>query len=241
MKILIPMSGAGRRFKEKGYTFPKPLIDVNGKSMIEVVLESLPKADEYIFIVQKEHESQYKISDLLQKLTDGKSTVFLTDGVTEGAACSALLARERLNDYEPLLIANSDQYVKYSKPNFELICKLFRETEAYDFSGMIFTFNATHPKWSFVKIEYGSCITQVVEKTPISDIATCGIYYWGESRDFVRSADAMIAANDRVNGEFYIAPTFNYLIKEDTWVAPFYVDEMHGLGTPEDLELFLRR
>jgi len=242
MKLLVPMSGRGQRFKDKGYTFPKPLIDVNGKPMIEVVLNSLPKADEYIFIVQLEHEHQYGISNLLNRLTNDRAVCIVTDKITEGAACSALLARELLLDDEPLLIANSDQFVEYSIDNFNLITKIAqRDTQLvppHAMAGMIFTFHATHPKWSFVQVR-NHWITRVAEKDPISNIATCGIYYWTRSADFVNSADAMIAANDRVNGEFYIAPTFNYLIKDYQWIAPFFVDKMCGLGTPEDLEAFL--
>lgn len=230
MRILIPMSGRGSRFTERGYTFPKPLIDVRGKPMIQTVLETLPEANEYIFICQKEHEEKYKLSALLNNLTHGRAACVLTDKVTEGAACSALLAKDFLQDDEPLMIANSDQFVRFNFNNFRLIDSIM--------DGVIFTFNATHPKWSFVKVEFDK-ITQVAEKNPISNIATCGIYYWRQSRDFVQSAEAMIAANDRVNNEFYIAPTFNYMIKQNKWIVPFYVDEMHGLGTPEDLEAFL--
>ena len=235
MRLLIPMSGRGSRFAQKGYTFPKPLIDIRGQPMIELVIKSLPEAEEYIFIVQKEHEDQYGITRLLNRITDDKAKVFLTDKVTEGAACSALLARELLDDHRPLMIANSDQYVTFHKKNFKLLTDLMT-VSALD--GLIFTFNATHPKWSFVEVS-DQTIIKVAEKNPISNIATCGIYYWKHSRDFVKSADAMIAANDRVNNEFYIAPTFNYMIQEAKWIAPFYVDQMHGLGTPEDLEVFL--
>ena len=237
MRLLIPMSGRGSRFAQKGYTFPKPLIDVRGKPMIQVVLETLPEAEEYIFIAQREHEEKYNLSSLLSNLTHGRSRCVFTDGVTEGAACSALLARHLLRDQKPLMIANSDQYVRFNKFNFALLSDLMADPQNV-LDGLIFTFNATHPKWSFVELQ-DFTIRRVAEKNPISNIATCGIYYWRHSEDFVRSADAMIAANDRVNGEFYIAPTFNYLIHESQWIAPFFVDEMKGLGTPEDLEAFL--
>jgi len=242
MKLLVPMSGRGQRFKDKGYTFPKPLIDVNGKPMIEVVLNNLPVAEEYIFIVQKEHEDQYGLSKMLSRLTNGRSFCFFTDGVTEGAACSALLARKRLLNDGPLLIANSDQFVEYSLGNFNLVKSIAQRDSdlvpPYAMAGMIFTFEASHPKWSFVKMD-NFHITQVAEKNPISNWATCGIYYWSRAADFVHSSEEMIAANDRVNGEFYIAPSFNYLIKQGKWIAPFFVDKMHGLGTPEDLENYL--
>ncbi len=242
MRILIPMSGYGQRFKDKGYTFPKPLIDVRGKPMIEFVLGTLPKADEFIFIVRTEHEKQFGLTKMLDRITNYRATVITTDKVTEGAACSALLARDLLMDDTPLLIANSDQYVEYSLPNFELLASMAERDRdllhPHAMAGMIFTFNATHPKWSFVETDH-HWITRVAEKDPISNVATCGIYYWSKSSDFVKSADTMIQLNQRVNGEFYIAPTFNTLIKDGKWIAPFFVDKMCGLGTPEDLEAFL--
>ena len=234
MKILIPMAGEGSRFAKEGYTFPKPLIDVNGKPMIQRVVENLDFDSEYIFLVRREHIEKYEgMLDTLDRITNGRFRYVVVDSLTEGAACTALLARDIIDDEEDLLIANSDQIIDYEPENFSLI----RNTSNFD--AVVFTFNAVHPKWSFVKTNSRGYITEVAEKKPISNIATCGIYWYRKGSDFVKYADQMIEKNIRVNNEFYIAPVYNELIEDGKSLVPFYVSKMHGLGTPEDLRFYL--
>ena len=233
MKILIPMAGEGSRFKKEGYTFPKPLIDVNGKPMIQCVVENLDFDAEYIFLVRKEHLEKYEIASLLDVITNGRSTVVIVDELTEGAACTALLAEKYIDNDEELLIANSDQVIEYSKENFNTF-RRFASIHA-----MVYTFNAVHPKWSFVKVNSRGVATEVAEKNPISDIATCGIYYYKKGSDFVRYAKQMIEKDIRVNNEFYICPVYNELIQDNKTLIPYFVHKMHGLGTPEDLNKYL--
>lgn len=234
MKILIPMAGAGSRFAKEGYTFPKPLIDVNGKPMIQKVVENLDFDCEYVFLVRKEHVEEYKgLTHTLERITNNRFKYVVVDELTEGAACTALLAEEYINDDEDLLIANSDQFIEYHPNNF-LSLKNMTGVDS-----IVFTFNAVHPKWSFVKTNSRGFITEVAEKKPISDIATCGIYWYRKGSDFVKYAKQMIDKNIRVNNEFYIAPVYNELIQDGKNLIPFYVHKMWGLGTPEDLKYFL--
>lgn len=236
LKILIPMAGEGSRFAEKGYTFPKPLIDVGGKPMIQRVIDDFPfPYAEFIFLVRSEHLTKYDLAEILQSAVgDRKCHIITVDALTEGAACTALLAKDLINTDDELIIANSDQHVKYSTQNLTCLRWLGRP------DGIVFTFNASHPKWSFVKCDERGLVSEVAEKKPISDVATCGIYYYRRGSDFVRYAEQMIAKDIRVNGEFYIAPVYNEMIADEhSKLVTFFVNEMHGLGTPEDLELFL--
>ena len=234
MKILIPMAGEGSRFAKEGYTFPKPLIDVNGKPMIQTVVENLDFNAEYIFLVSGEHLDKYEgLEDTLQRITNGKCSIVVVDELTEGAACTALLAKEHIDNDEDLLIANSDQYIEYSPENFNMM------KEMTDVDAMVYTFEAVHPKWSFVKTNSRGIITEVAEKKPISNIATCGIYWYRKGSDFVKYAEQMIEKDIRVNNEFYIAPVYNELIEDGKTLIPFYVHSMWGIGTPEDLRAFL--
>ena len=236
MKILIPMAGEGSRFAKEGYTFPKPLIDVNGKPMIQTVVENLDFNAEYIFLVRGEHLDKYEgLEDTLQRITNRKCNIVVVDELTEGAACTALLAKEHIDNDEDLLIANSDQYIEYSPENFNMM------KEMTDVDAMVYTFEAVHPKWSFVKTNSRGIITEVAEKKPISNIATCGIYWYRKGSDFVKYAEQMIEKNIRVNNEFYIAPVYNELIEDGKTLVPFYVHSMWGIGTPEDLRAFLDR
>jgi dTDP-glucose pyrophosphorylase len=229
MNILIPMAGAGSRFESAGYTLPKPLIDVFGKSMIQTVVDNLNMSGNYIFIVQETHFKKYDLLRVLNEVAFNCSIV-VVNGVTEGAACTTLLAKEMINNNEPLVIANSDQYVEWD--SFDFLSKASLN------DGGILTFKSNHPKWSYARLDNGF-VAEVAEKNPISDIATVGIYYWKHGKDYVKYAEQMISKNIRVNNEFYVCPVFNEAILDDKKIVTYDVDKMWGLGTPEDLEVFI--
>ena len=232
LNVLIPMAGAGSRFEAAGYTFPKPLIEVRKKPMIQVVVENLNIKANFIYVVQKSHREKYNLDALLSLITPGCKIVE-TEGMTEGAACTALLAKEYIDSDAPLFFANSDQFVEWDSNEF--LYKM-NETNA---DGGIVTFEATHPKWSFAKVNKQGLVTEVAEKNPISNIATIGFYYWKKGSDFVKYAEQMINKNIRVNNEFYVCPVFNEAIEDGKAIRTFDVKEMWGLGTPEDLNYYL--
>jgi HAD superfamily hydrolase (TIGR01509 family) len=233
LNILIPMAGLGSRFKEAGYTFPKPLIDINNKPMIQLVVENLNIDANFIFVVQKEHREKYNL-DLMLNLISPNCKIVETDGVTEGAACTALLAKEFINNDNPLFFANSDQFVDWNSTEF-----MYKMNES-NVDGGIVTFNSTHPKWSFVKVNENGYVTEIAEKKPISNIATVGFYYWKVGSDFVKYAEEMIEKNIRVNNEFYVCPVFNQAIEDNKKIITFNIEKMWGLGTPEDLNNFIK-
>jgi dTDP-glucose pyrophosphorylase len=227
------MAGAGSRFEQAGYTFPKPLIEVNNKPMIQVVVDNLNVDANYIYVVQKAHRLKYNLDTMLNLITPG-CKIIEVDGLTEGAACTALLAKELIDNDAPLFYANSDQFVEWDSNEF--MYKM-NETNA---DGGIVTFKATHPKWSFAKVnQYTGLVEEVAEKNPISDSATVGYYYWKHGSDFVKYAEEMISKNIRVNGEFYVCPVFNQAIQDGKEIRTFNAKEMWGLGTPEDLNNFI--
>ena len=232
MNVLIPMAGAGSRFQEAGYTFPKPLIEVRGKPMIQVVIENLNIDATYIFVVQKEHREKYKLDSMLNLIVK-KCKIIEVDGLTEGAACTALLAKEHIDNNDPLFFANSDQFVEWNSTEF-----MYKMSET-ECDGGIVTFKATHPKWSFAKVNDEGLVTEVAEKKPISDNATVGFYYWKKGSDFVKNAEEMIKKDIRVNNEFYVCPVFNQAIQNNLQIRSYEIDKMWGLGTPEDLNYFV--
>ena len=232
MNVLIPMAGAGSRFQQAGYTFPKPLIDVEGKPMIQVVVDNLNIDATYIYVVQKEHREKYNLDTLLNLITPNCKIVEV-DGLTEGAACTTLLAKEFIDSDEPLVMANSDQFVEWDSNEF--MYKMIEQKV----DGGILTFTATHPKWSFAKVDEYGYVTEVAEKNPISDIATVGVYYWAKGSDYVKYAEQMISKNIRTNNEFYTCPTFNEAIGDGKKIKTFNIEKMWGLGTPEDLKYYL--
>ena len=233
LNVLIPMAGAGSRFQQAGYTFPKPLIDVKGKPMIQTVVENLNVDANFIFVVQKEHREKYNLDTLLNLITPNCKVVEVNE-LTEGAACTTLLAKDYINNDYPLLMANSDQFAEWDSNEF-----MYKMVEQNVDAGIL-SFKSTHPKWSFVKINEFGYVTEVAEKKPISDIATVGIYYWSKGSDYIKYAEQMISKNIRVNNEFYVCPVFNEAIKDNKKIKTFNIEKMWGLGTPEDLEFFLK-
>lgn len=238
INIVIPMAGRGSRFSAAGYKLPKPLIDVNGRPMIDVVIENIRPQEScrFIFLCLQEHLDRYDLVNHLKTTAPGCEIVPVGH-VTEGAACTVLLAESFIDNDEPLMIANSDQYV---------VCNIndyIKKCEGND--GSIMTMKADDDKWSFIKYNDQGYVTMVREKEVISDEATVGIYNFASGADYVRYAYRMIDADIRVNNEFYVAPVYNMMIEDGMKITYYNVGEvgngMYGLGTPDDLNRFLNR
>jgi dTDP-glucose pyrophosphorylase len=239
LNIVIPMAGAGTRFASAGYKDPKPLIPVHGTPMIKLVIDNLcpSRLSRFVFICQREHVSRYGLAEKFQRWAPGCELVLL-DSLTEGAACTVLAAAPFIDNDNPLMIANSDQYVACS------IDEYLSAMEVSRLDGLIMTMNADDPKWSFVGLDTAGLVNRVVEKQVISNEATVGIYNFRRGCEFVEAARSMIDADERVNGEFYVAPVYNQLIRRGARVGVYNVGSegagMHGLGIPRDLDAFLK-
>lgn len=239
LQIVVPMAGRGSRFADAGYKDPKPLIQVGRRRMIEWVVDSVrpPAPHRFIFICQDAHLSEYPgIEKVL--LMSGKDTAIVRlREITQGAACTVLAARCHLVASNPLMIANSDQFVEVSM--FDYLSKL----DVRNADGLIMTFKSNDPKWSYCRQNENAEVTEVVEKKVISDEATVGIYNFKRAGDFIEGADDMIKMDLRVNGEFYVAPVYNRMIANGQRVVTHAIKGlgvgMHGLGTPTDLDTFL--
>jgi dTDP-glucose pyrophosphorylase len=240
LNIVLPIAGRGSRFAVAGYAQPKPLIPVRGVPMIELVAANLrpERPHRMIFVALREHLDRWNIGAVLERAAPGCAIVPV-DAVTEGAACTVLLAEALIDGGDALMIANTDQYVDVD------IERYLAAGDAPGCDGLIMTFAASDPKWSYVRKDGAGRIVEVVEKQVVSNEATVGIYNFRRGGDFVRAAKSMIARNLRVNGEFYVAPTYNQLIAEGAGIRSFGIEAegvgMHGLGTPEDLQRFLEK
>jgi len=233
INVVIPMSGLGSRFAAAGYTLPKPLIDVAGKSMIERVVRNIGILGQYIFIVQKQHYDQYNLGNILQLIMPD-CKIIQVDGITDGACCTTLLAKKYIDNNSHLIIANSDQWVDYDP------CDFMWSMISNNIDGGILTFTDNHPKWSYVKTNNHNIVNEVMEKKVISNQATCGIYYWTKGSMYVKYAEQMIENNIRYNNEFYVAPVYQEAIKDGKKIKAFSCQKMVGLGTPEDLDLAIK-
>lgn len=239
LNIVIPMAGAGSRFATAGYTAPKPLISVGGIPMIKLVIHNLRPAEphRFIFICQNEHVQRYGLRDCLAAWAPGCEVICI-DGLTEGAACTVLKARHLIDNAEPLMIANSDQFVDVD------INPYLRQMQDRLLDGLIMTMMAHDTKWSYAAIDATDLVTKVAEKQVISEHATVGLYNFKRGADFVSAAMRMIANNERTNGEFYVAPVYNQLIHAGMRIGISSIGQegngMYGLGIPADLAAFVQ-
>ena len=229
------MAGRGSRFEEQGYTDKKPFIDVNGKPMIHRVIENLGMEfdKEYMFIMicLQEDFDKYDFTEFEKVIGHNSYDVVILDDVTEGAAQTVLTAKDLINDDTPLMTMNSDQLVHWD------IERLFEMCEQFD--GVIPCFYGEGNAWSYARTLDNGYVQEVAEKKQISKYATAGYYYWKKGSDFVKYAEQMIEDNSRTNGEFYVAPVYNWAVKDGKRVGVFMVDKCYSLGTPEDLKEYL--
>jgi dTDP-glucose pyrophosphorylase len=234
VQVVVPMAGRGERFAKAGFDLPKPFIDVAGRPMIERVMDNLAMPGARFTVIARRETLEHPASSTLER--SGVTTVAI-DTPTEGAACSVLLARRHLSADAPLLIANCDQIVDVDFERFVADC------HDRDLDGSILVFRDIHrdPKWSFAEVDAAGRVLRVAEKQPISELATVGLYYFRRASDFFDAAIDMIANNERVNGEFYVCPSYNHAIANGLKIGVVEVpaEAMHGLGTPEDLERYL--
>lgn len=238
LNIVIPMAGRGSRFAQAGFRDPKPLIPLGSRPMIQWVIDNIrpSRPHRFIFLCLAQHLVDYpEVPATLRRLCPGCQIVQVRE-VTQGAACTVLLAREFIDSADPLMIANSDQFVDIA------IDEYLGPGDAPNTDGLIMTFWADHPKWSYCRMRPDSTVSEVIEKKVISNEATVGIYNFRRGADFVHAADRMIERNERVNGEFYVAPVYNQLIADGARIVVHNIGRdgagMYGLGTPEDYRAF---
>jgi len=233
MNILIPMAGLGSRFLTKGFNIPKPLIDVNGTPMIIKAIQSLGIENaQYLFVV-----SRNNYTDLVKKeISKVVSSKFIDiDYITEGPACSALLFKSVIDNDEELIIANCDQIMEWNSKLFLM--------NSREYDGAVVTYHETTDKNSYARISDTGYVLEIQEKKVISNISLNGIHYWKHGKFFVNSAQKMISDDDRApNGEFYVGPTYNYMIKDGLKVGIYHIPNQmhHAVGIPEDLERYIK-
>jgi len=236
LNIVMPMAGRGSRFASIGIKTPKPLIDVLGKPMYAWATESMPLtlAKRLIFICLREHLEETPLrDDILTRYQDLAPVILPLDYVTEGQACTVLMARDLIDNCEPVIIFNADTYCRTS---LKITLKQIPSTVA----GILGVFRAPGERWSFARTDESGRIVETAEKRRISDLACTGLYHFSRGQDFVRYADAAIAANERVNNEFYVAPVYNRMIADGLDIRVDIATEAWALGTPEDLQIFLQ-
>jgi NDP-sugar pyrophosphorylase family protein len=236
VNVVIPAAGEGSRFAKLGWRKPKPFIDINGRPMVEHVIDNvMPNKGIVTLLLRQEHINSEP--EVVHRLEQHGVNIKSVSQLTDGTASTVLLTHRNINNSNPLLIANSDQLVDFDINLLIDDC----HSRGLDGSILVFKDRFIDPKWSFVELDNDGIVLQVAEKTPISDLATVGIYYFSKGSDFVLAAMDMIAANDRINNEFYTCPIYNYMISQGARIGTFEIpfDKMYGLGTPNDFINYL--
>lgn len=235
INVLVPMSGPDDAFKQKGFTYNKNLIEINGKPLIQHVYENLsqiPNAD-FIFVIRKDENIKYHLQNVL-RLLNPSCEIIIADALTAGAACTALLAIEHINHEKPLVIANADQIIEANLADaIEQFCN--RNLDA-----ATITFDSVHPRWSYVRLDEKGYVIEAAEKRPISRYATAGIYYYKHGKDFVYAAMEMIKKDANFGGQFYVCPTFNEMILKQAKIGIYQIsrDAYFSIATPEGVEVY---
>ena len=237
INVIVPLAGPNQFFEDTQYPYPKPLIEVAGRTMIELFIENLKKISQeihFIFIINEADCKKYHIDNVLNILTDHKCELIKLAKETKGAACSVLMAIETINNDKPLIIANADQYLEI---DFDHALNIFQHADA----GVI-TFKSVHPRWSYVKLDEQNRIVETAEKKPISNHAIAGFYYFQKGRYFVEGAMEMIKKDAAVNGLFYNSAVFNELVLKNRTLLtyPIKTDQFHTFYTPQKIEEYER-
>jgi dTDP-glucose pyrophosphorylase len=234
--VVIPMAGHGQRFVDAGFTVPKPLIDVRGRPMYSWAVSSIPPAliGRLVFVCLAEHLDAFPLADDIRSRYEAFEPVIVgLDHVTEGQACTVLEAREHLDPDLPLVIYNADTWCAT-----DLDRHLAAAGAAVD--GVIGVFEAPGDHWSFARVDERGRVVETAEKRRISPWATTGLYHFARASDFVHHTDEMVAAGERTNGEFYVAPVYNRLIRAGATIVTDVAREVWALGTPAELAVFER-
>jgi dTDP-glucose pyrophosphorylase len=235
MNILIPLAGSGNRFVERNILTPKPLIDVNGKPMIQKAVESLKIAGHYIFVIQGEHNVDNVLYNKLKEIEPTCDIIELDD-VTDGSTQTCLAAKDIIDNDSPLVIVNCDQIFDWDSKRF------LNYVNNTDMDGCVLTYYSSDSKNSFVKLDDKGNATLLAEKMVISNKALTGLHYWKKGNDFVWSAEQLIQKDIRMKNEYYISITYNLLIEQGKIIKSFDLEEgehYHCVGTPTDLYKYL--
>ena len=237
INILIPLAGTNQFFNETEYPYPKPLIEINDKTMIEHVIENfstIKEEKQFIFIVNSDECKKYHLDNVLNLLTNNKCKIIKIDNQTKGAACSAMMAIEHINNDEQLIIANADQLFD---DNLNDIILSFK-----DLDGGVIVFDSIHPRWSYARVDEDDYIVETAEKRPLSKNAIAGLYYFKNGKDFISSAMNMIQKDASVNSLYYVSPTLNEMVLKNKKMKIKKIDndKYHTFYTPAKIQEYER-
>lgn len=232
--IIIPMAGLGTRFSDAGFDKPKPLIEIDGKTLIQHSVETLGISGQYIFITREYENKDYnkQITEILNDISPGHIEIRVS-GKQHGTSYSALFAKDYIDNDDELVLTNCDQRLEWDPEDF------LRFSRSHGLDGSILTHESSSHKHSYAVVSNGF-VTHLAEKNPISNNALVGLHYWKHGKDFVRSAEDLVKSCKADGREAYVSLTYNNLIAEGKKIVAYQIPS-NGyipLGTPRDLEIY---
>lgn len=247
MVILIPMAGAGKRFLDAGYEVHKPAIMTTSLKdgikypMVVCATKDLPdvkKDGENIIYVDRDFHKTDGIEKLIKKIYHNAKFITI-DKLTEGQACTCLLAKDFINNDEELLIAGCDNGMIFDQCKFE---QLKKESDV-----VVFTYRndsrviKSPNSYGWVEVKEGNIaksvsVKKALSNNPMNDHAIVATFWFKKGKYYVESAEKMIMNKDRINNEYYVDQTIKYLLEMGLVVKVFEIDRYLGWGTPEDYE-----
>lgn len=237
VNILIPLAGTSQFFNGAEYPYPKPLIEINDKTMIAHVIDNFDSLKEekiFIFIVNSEDCKKFHLDNVLNLLTNNNCKIIQINNETKGAACSAMMAIDFINNKKPLIITNADQIFD---DNLGDIVEGFKGLD-----GAVISFDSIHPRWSYARVDEEENIIETAEKRPLSKHAIAGFFYFKHGEDFVKSAMSMIKKDAGLNGLYYISPTLNEMVlrNKKLGISKVKNQRYHTLYTPQKIQEYER-
>lgn len=237
LNILIPLAGNNIFEHDSEYLYPKPLIEVHGKTILEHVIDNfnqIERKKQYIFILNNEDCKKYNLDDTIKLLVENVKIIKLTN-TTKGTLCTALMAIEEINNDIPLIISNVDQIFQKS------MCELIVQFEKFDAGVPIF--ESIHPRWSYARINNENEVVQTAEKKPLSKNAIAGLFYYKYGKDFIESAMNVIRKDASLNDKFYISSTLNEMVLKNKKITAIKIDnnQYYSFYTPQKIKDFDRR
>jgi len=234
INILFPLAGKSTFFDLPQYRFPKPLIEIAGKPMIQLAVDNFDTIEDekyFIFVIDKGDCAKYHLDDVLRLLSDSHIEIIELDGQTRGATCSALMAIDHINNDTPLIISNADQIFD------DDLNKVIRHFRKGDADAGVICFESVHPRWSYVRLDENGFVVETAEKRPLSKHAIAGFYYFKKGKDFVEAAMHSIYKDARVDDKFYTAPVLNELVLDNKKILIFQVDnaKYHTFYSPQKI------
>jgi dTDP-glucose pyrophosphorylase len=236
MRLVVLMAGDSGLFEVGGARYPKNLVEIDGEPLVQRVIDGLAPiieaADHAIFMVRDEEHRRHHTGDVIRLLVPDAEVIAVPE-LKSGAACTALHAIGHIARDESLLVVNGDQVVEAD------LAEIVAEFERRDYDAGVVTFDAVHPRWSYVRTGPDGLVVEAAEKRPISRLATAGVYWFANGGQFLDSTTAMIRKDASVEGVFYICPVFNEVILAGGRIGTHHIDRdryhslasMHGVDS----------